>query len=303
LNAKFYESFNSDDELGLIEESIKYSPRFIHLDELFLFFFIRNLSSGEEIKEWREKAIDKYKEIHGMHGDDSTPDLVPFPVPCKIDDDCIKADKTVFPSTEEKDKTLKVAIANIKVSESDIENSYRKDRTPNISFDRQRKLYNILNACEQERVDLLILPEVSIPHHWLPFMVAHSRRHQIGLVFGIEHWVKGDNVYNFIATALPYKFKSLHNNCFLSLRIKNHYAPQERKDLERVRLNPIEPADPYYEMFNWRGIQFAPYNCFELANLRNCKKITWPFLFIYGIIIKWKPWKRYEPVTIILNGH
>jgi len=267
LNADFYEPFKSKSKLKLSQNLIEYTPRFIHLDELFLFYFIRSQIGKKWDNKWRDKAIEKYKEIHGMDKKSQIPELIPRSRCYIEDDDCIDADRTDFPSTGEKEEKLKVAIANIIVSETDIENSYRRDRSPNISFDRQTNIYNILNACEQEKVDMLILPEVSIPHHWLPFMVSHSRRHQIGLVFGVEHWVIGNKVYNFIATSLPYKYKNIYNTCFLSLRIKNHYAPQERRDLETVHLQPVEPNPAYYEMFVWKGIQFASYNCFELANL------------------------------------
>ena len=52
-----------------------------------------------------------------------------------------------------------------------------------LSFDRQKIIYQILNAAVKEKVDLLVLPEVSIPVSWLPFMASFSRRNQIGLNF------------------------------------------------------------------------------------------------------------------------
>ncbi|WP_196517965.1 hypothetical protein [Halomonas sp. PA16-9] len=72
----------------------------------------------------------------------------------------------------DKKNNLAVAIANIKVHEEDIVSAIRKDSSPNLSFDRQQKLYAILNSALKEKVDLLVMPEVSIPVSWLPFMIS-----------------------------------------------------------------------------------------------------------------------------------
>jgi predicted amidohydrolase len=164
-----------------------------------------------------------------------------------------------------------VAIANMRIPLDDIERAFKKNKKPNESYGRQANLYNILNAAESNNVQLLVLPEVSIPVSWLPFMVSHARRHQVGLVFGLEHWVIDDVAYNLIVEALPFKVDDKYNSCLVNVRIKNHYAPAEKAVLEKVCLTPGEPKPHEYQycLHQWSGINLTSYNCFELANIEH----------------------------------
>ena len=58
-------------------------------------------------------------------------------------------------------------------------------------------------------MDLLVLPEVSIPVSWLPFMASFSRRNQIGLIFGLEHWVIDKFAFNILIELLPFSQKKV----------------------------------------------------------------------------------------------
>lgn len=114
------------------------------------------------------------------------------------------------------------------------------------------------------------MPEVAIPVSWLPFMVAFSRRHQIGLVFGLEHWVSNGVAYNLIIEALPFRVSGKYKSCVMTARVKNHYAPAELELLEAVRLKPgnlVLKQNAYYHKVSWRGLSFATYNCFELSDI------------------------------------
>ena len=165
---------------------------------------------------------------------------------------------------------MKIALANIRVEESDIEKATRKDRKPNISFERQKGLYEILNCAVREKADMLIMPELSIPVSWLPFMAAHSRRHQLAVIFGLEHWNVDGFVYNLLVELLPFKLSEKYNSCFMTARLKNHYAPEELRLIENLRLRPagsLGNDKDYYNRISWNGITFASYNCFELSDI------------------------------------
>ncbi|MCD6044883.1 MAG: hypothetical protein K0R48_46 [Gammaproteobacteria bacterium] len=176
----------------------------------------------------------------------------------------------------EKPKTsaLRIALANLRINEKDIENAIRNDQKPNISFKRQKNLYQILNDAVREGVHLLLMPEVSIPVSWLPFMVAHARRHQLAIIFGLEHWVIGENVYNLLIEALPFKISGKYKSCAMLARLKNHYAPEEISAIRSLRLKPANNnkkklPKPYYHKVKWNGISFATYNCFELSDIEH----------------------------------
>ncbi len=250
------------------------TPRFIHFDEWQLFNFIDVIankkplididSKNEQPSSFLENLLDSYnKEIFSDE----------FPV--KIYNE--SAEKTFVKviklevGEEPKNRTkLRVAIANVKIEEKrDIEASFLENKKPNISFERQKQLYYLLNVAEREKVELMVLPEVSIPVSWLPFMVSHARRRQIALIFGLEYWISNNIAYNFIVEILPFKIKKKYKSCLVTLRVKNHYAPAERDMLEAVRLKLGEPDEQYYHLVKWSGITFSTYNCFELSNIQH----------------------------------
>jgi len=166
--------------------------------------------------------------------------------------------------------SLKLAIANLVVHIDDIEAAIRCDRSPNLSIDRQNNLYQILNSSIKEGADILIMPEVSIPVSWLPFMVSFARRNQIGIVFGLEHWVIGKKAFNIIIEALPFRTTNGYKSCAVIARIKNHYAPAELELIDSLRLLPgnitFKPL-AFYHKVTWRNTCFATYNCFELSDI------------------------------------
>jgi len=243
------------------------TPRFIHFDEWQLFKFMKLDLESKQCPSFLEDSLDSYKDK--IFSDE-------FPV--KIGDESIE--KTFVKvielkiGEETKNRTqLRVAIANVKLEEKrDIEASYRRDKKPNLSIKRQNQLYQLLNTAEREKIELMVLPEVSIPVSWLPFMVAHARRKQIALIFGLEYWISSNNVaYNFIVEILPFEIEKKYKSCLVALRIKNHYAPAERNMLEAVRLELGEPDidEQYYHLVKWSGITFSTYNCFELSNIQH----------------------------------
>lgn len=255
--------FVSNDTIQIEERKLEYSPRFIHFDEWQIFHLGKYLNSDDGLNKWMDNTINQYRKR--FFGQDFS---VSFSSSEPDDAGIIKSSLDITGS-DSKDQ-ISLAIANLKVDEEDIGSAVRKDCKPNLSFERQEKLYRILNAALYEKADLLVMPEVAIPVSWLPFMVAFSRRHQIGLVFGLEHWVAGDVAYNLIIEALPFKVSGRYNSCVMTARIKNHYAPSELELLESIRLRPgnigFKPH-AFYHKVSWRGLSFATYNCFELSDI------------------------------------
>jgi len=183
----------------------------------------------------------------------------------------IKKDKFInyvnFNATE-KAYLINVAIVNMKIPEKFISDNINPNRNTNISFERQADLYDLLNsAIKKPKSDIVVFPELSIPTIWLPFMVNFSRKHQISLIFGLEHWIIKKNAHNFVVTLVPFKINKFYKACFLSIRLKNYYAPKEIKELRKNNLQVFTNPKLYHEIFNWRGNRFSVFNCFELTNI------------------------------------
>ncbi len=234
-----------------IKEKAQYSPRYIHLDEYQLFKLLESVSQGNKI------ALDVLlsgMEANGLHY------LTKF-APGENRDVCL-------PDESKINNQCVVGIANMKVKEADIEAAYTPHKKPNLSITRQADLYELLNsAIRGKKCDILALPEVSIPVRWLPLMVSFARKQQMSIVFGLEHWVSNNQAHNFVVTLLPFETEVGYKNCILSVRLKNHYSPNEKHELNRLGLQVVEPKPQYYEIFTWRGLKFSVYNCFELSDI------------------------------------
>jgi hypothetical protein len=172
----------------------------------------------------------------------------------------------VLKSKDEKSKIIKVSLANVQVFENNMLNSILNK--PNVSLERRNNLFKLLNKFEKESSDFFVMPETSIPHSWLRLLVELSHKRRIGIVAGLEHWVNSNaEAFNFIVTILPMKVNGYYST-FIKVRLKNHYSHEENETLRGYRLSkPNNPSEKKYDLFNWNGVNFSVFNCFELANI------------------------------------
>jgi predicted amidohydrolase len=168
---------------------------------------------------------------------------------------------------------IQIAIANIPVSYSDIEASFLGK--PNLSRDRLKPFTNLLNEISKyrdkskKRIDLVVFPEVSVPHDWESMLVAWARRHRIGVVCGLEHRINSKKLaMNEVLAALPYQTSAGHWTCMPVRRLKRFYSPEEQFILTNEGLKVPTQKGPYH-LFRWRGSSFAIYNCYELASIED----------------------------------
>ena len=180
---------------------------------------------------------------------------------------------TVGASTSDLHESIRIALANIPVSASDIEASYLGK--PNLSRARLKPFTSLLNEVSiyrdkgKRKIDIVVFPEVSVPHAWESMLVAWARKHRIGVVCGLEHRVNGRNhALNEVLAALPYQTPSGHWNCVPIRRVKRFYSPGEEFILLNEGLKVPDKMDPYH-LFRWRGASFAIYNCYELASIED----------------------------------
>lgn len=165
----------------------------------------------------------------------------------------------------------RIALANIKVDPKDIELSFRNK--PNISKDRRERLFKLMNEIEKADADIFVLPEVSVPCQWVNLLAHQSKKSNTCIVAGLEHWVNDVGIaFNLMAVILPIN-KGPYRTCMVNLRLKNHYSPEENKLLKGNRLLVPREIDidykKVYALFNWQGIYFSTYNCFELADIND----------------------------------
>lgn len=260
----------NENNLPFEEKKIEYSPRYIHFDEYQLFqilYFIHH--NAEKMTDF---SIEKYQSIS------TNPKDYPIRMNYKItenrqDEKEIRVHEYLISEQNttayNSQRIIKIGLANIVIDDSNIRASYMPLRKPNISFQRQKEIYNLLNLAKREKCELLILPELSIPYFWLPFMIRYARYHQMGIIFGMEYWIVKDMAYNFIVAALPVRDNDKYKSCCVSLRCKNHYSPKEKRELERAGLKTPDLSTYQYDLLKWKESQFSLYNCYELADIKH----------------------------------
>lgn len=169
-------------------------------------------------------------------------------------------------SEEKKDK-LKVGLINTQLNYQDGIN--RIKNKPNLSYKRFDQIKNIINDAINKKVEFLVMPELYVPYEWIDKIVEVSRNHQMVIIFGLEYIVHKDLVKNYLMVSLPYETNNGFKSSILTYRLKNHYAPSEINTIEdlnkKCKFNNSENQE--YILYNWKGISFVPYCCYEIADI------------------------------------
>lgn len=269
---------------NLLKKNLEFSPRFIHFDDYQLFCFYNtkildyldlNINKIEkkykedfispnnlpDIFSYDEKRIVDSKEIPVENFNENDE-----PSNKKINDFEIRL-LSIENKTPDEEGNFLVGISNIKIPESKFLDNIMPPRKTKLDESYHQNILHLINeACKKPKCDLLVLPEMSIPFCYLPFMANQARRKNIGLVFGLEHKVIDKECFNLVVSILPYEIQHGYKNCILTIRNKNHYAPIEEFLINNYGLNIPDTEKIYYKYF-WRDCYFSVYNCFELTNI------------------------------------
>lgn len=118
------------------------------------------------------------------------------------------------------------------------------------------------------KTDIFVLPELSLPIYELMGYCLYSSRHERAFVSGMEYVVKGDTVYNYIITCLPITIYG-QRDAIPVIRLKNHYAPVELKDIINKKGKKVPPETTVWQnLYHWHGHVFTSYYCYELASIK-----------------------------------
>ena len=159
---------------------------------------------------------------------------------------------------------IKVALSNIKINNNDLISAIKG--APILNSAKRERHFHLINLSTEEKVDCLLLPEVSLPKELLVTYAEHSRRKQQLIIAGIEHIVSYNKCFNFSVVFLPYIHKG-NKEVFILPRLKNHYSPDEIREILKYRKQVPTLSPSIYHLINWQGVQFTVFNCYELADV------------------------------------
>lgn len=176
----------------------------------------------------------------------------------------ILADSIEIEDDKEYNGILSVGVSNVNTLQTDIEKAIVDKSVLNSS--KRKRHIDILNQASKLNIEMLLLPEVFVPLDWLCAYADEAKRKQRAMIFGLEHFSIDNICYNIAITILPFKF----HNCkevLIIPRVKNHYSPSEIIYIKGNRRKIPTLQYSVYHLYQWRGLQFSVYNCFELTDI------------------------------------
>lgn len=269
-----------DKDYGLFKGC--FYPRYVKFYECILNQInseIFNEEDNSDIKCILEESYINYNKINSKSNNSNNKDYIVDPFPHEYIEYGKHFEISLL-SEEKKDK-VKVGLINTQLNYQD--NINRIKNKPNLSYKRFDKIKNIINEAINKKVEFLVMPELYVPYEWIDKIVEVSRNHQMVIIFGLEYIVHEDLVKNYLMVSLPYKTRNGFKSSILTYRLKNHYAPSEINTIEdlnkKCKIN--DPKDQNYILYNWKGISFVPYCCYEIADItarslfkNNCHIVT-----------------------------
>lgn len=156
----------------------------------------------------------------------------------------------------------KIAIANVRMSEKEVISNLRREKVE--QGDRCHEIAEIVNEAIKNNVDFLILPESYVPLEYLSVLQKKAASSDMVIICGVQHFIYGRKAYNITATLIPvitedfrYTLPFFHK--------KVYYSPEEKNAIEEQNLVCAEGKK--FSLYNWKGITFSPYCCYELTSI------------------------------------
>lgn len=263
--SKFFDSEGNFEELFDITEKLyDSSPLDITIEDKSLLDFYSLIFNPNNKKEYQNDINDKIaQKIQNLN----TPAINII-----SKGDC----NEISINSESSEPKIKIGVSNLHVLENDITTAIKKKS--HLSEKKYSQIREIITQAQNNEVDLLIFPEVSIPLEWLSLLYKHLANKKMGMILGLEHFsIKHSGkkyCYNFLVTMLPCSLNDSKPNddqdhssfMFIKPRLKNYYSPDEKRAIKENLLEyPNEPTNISYDLFKWHGVYFSTYNCYEIA--------------------------------------
>lgn len=247
----------------LDELKLKFSPRFIHIEELYFSLFIFDFNSPKKRYINPHSLLrDKFCDINYLGSWANT----------AINYQKYVSNSVRFPSLFELhikrkvDAKTRIGVVSTPVSEADAlkaaKNSYEC-----LTFEKKERLFRILNTAKREHARYLSFPEFYLPIAWLPEVWSFCKSNNIAVVTGLQYIVRGTQAYNFTCVIEPIIISKRYHSTLLCFREKLYYAPEEKKLLARLGYTTNDCEIPFYYIFLEPNFSFSTILCFEFTDI------------------------------------
>lgn len=263
----------------LDDQKIKWTPRFIHLNELHFCLFFYSLGNSEKLnRSDNNKTFSKYLKMNNLS------DKIPNPI--------IEEDKNDLKNTSKMAQVTnvvehmpsgktKIGLVNTNVSEENV-SEYLLKPLSGMSLESKQRLYRVLNTAREEKITYLVFPEFYLPILWLSDISNFAKRYGITIVTGLQYIACNKRVYNIMCVVKSLRSKTGFKNSLPLFREKNYYAPAEKVNLSKLGYYCQDTNDPFYYIINNGHTSIGIILCFEFTDIdsRACMKSKINLLFI-----------------------
>lgn len=179
----------------LDDNKIKWSPRFIHLNELYFCVFYFSIGTEKSIiNKDNGKIFERYLKMNGLS------QHIPNPIISEEEKtpnnyNIIEKDVSIIEC--HKNSTTRIGLVNANIDEKEVIDILLH---PNkgMTVEKKQNLYKVLNTAKEEGVNYIIFPEFYMPALWLNDVGKFIKQYGITVITGLQYIVCGKMAYNFV---------------------------------------------------------------------------------------------------------
>ncbi len=250
----------------LENRKVSVSPRFISLDELFVFDFYeckRNAIGWEMTSERMENTRDVFFKINNINTEYAKPFNITIGKESVFDDSYVMENVTIPKTLAGNTGVIKIAVANLKMTLDDCCKGLRG----NLAVRDRSKFLDLLREAHEYNVHFLVFPEFYMPVEWMNDVLDFVKKTGITVISGMQYITVGDKAYNMVAVYSQFSSGKYKNSFFL-LREKNDYAPEEIKILALKGYSCRERRKkPLYTLVDNGEIKYGMLLCYEFTDI------------------------------------
>lgn len=249
---------------ALDENKIYWTPRFIHLNELYYCIFYFNLGNGKSlIRNDNEKIFQSYLKMNALS------ENIPNPILYDEQKDYMemnisRKDITVANFLHRGDS--RIGLVNTKIHEKDVLGTLLHPEM-GIAVEKKQSLYKLLNMAKEEGVKYLVFPEFYMPALWLNDIGEFTKKSGITIITGLQYISCNKVAYNIVCVIASTCGKSFFKNSIPFFREKNFYAPDEKIELAAFGYRCINQQNARYYLLGDQNIKFSTILCFEFTDI------------------------------------
>ena len=128
---------------------------------------------------------------------------------------------------------IRTAVANVRMDEKELDlilDGIKWDRS-----NRGSEIEEVVNTAIRNKADVLVMPEAYVPLQFLPLLEKKAANNKMMMIFGIEHVVCKNLVWNLTCALIPFEIKNVKYVLPL-FRQKKYLSPYERDKIAKRHL-------------------------------------------------------------------